>query len=305
MHSGLLGTDVGALCSFCRIRDCPKRYLSKPAHRRHDKFRPFTTRAAENGSDDKHELQDQPQPKKTRKTSKGVDALNPVKLGRKSRAVLNDLLAAGDTSDKPRQSRSATTEAAKRDSSTDVVNPIKLGRKSRAVLDDLWEQFASITSPTKSLPSTVLDGKYRAGEGLTDFETPQAAFTTVLVVGATGKVGRVLLRKLLLRGYKVRALVRAGEDDVHERPPGIPQSVELVFGDLGDYAACRQAVEGADKVCPTTIDCITQQTSCECLTAGTSTWMPKYAVLALYHSGSGTSLKMQWLLPSFGHDRKV
>ncbi len=32
----------------------------------------------------------------------------------------------------------------------------------------------------------------------------QASFTTVLVCGATGRVGRVLVRKLLLRGYKVR-----------------------------------------------------------------------------------------------------
>ncbi len=27
-----------------------------------------------------------------------------------------------------------------------------------------------------------------------------------------------------------------------------PQSVEIVYGDLGDYQACRAAVEGVDKV---------------------------------------------------------
>ena len=32
------------------------------------------------------------------------------------------------------------------------------------------------------------------------YETPQAAYTTVLVVGATGRIGKVLVRKLLLRG---------------------------------------------------------------------------------------------------------
>lgn len=163
--------------------------------------------------------------------------------------MLNDLLAVAESADRSRQIRSGGKSETKSDSSTtDAVNPIKLGRKSRAVLDDLWEQFASITSPTRSSPAIPLKKEYRAGEDLTDFETPQAAFTTVLVIGATGKVGRVLVRKLLLRGYTVRALVRANAEGVEERPPGIPQSVQLVFGDIGDYAACREAAQGADKV---------------------------------------------------------
>lgn len=36
-----------------------------------------------------------------------------------------------------------------------------------------------------------------------EYESPDAPSTTVLVTGATGRVGRVLVRKLLLRGYKV------------------------------------------------------------------------------------------------------
>ena len=98
-----------------------------------------------------------------------------------------------------------------------------------------------------------------------EFEAPRASETTVLVAGATGRVGRILVRKLLLRGYKVRALVRRrgsgrrkrrgkGTKDAEEAAGGVegvrlPQSVQLVFGDLADYAACRRAVEGADKVC--------------------------------------------------------
>lgn len=38
-----------------------------------------------------------------------------------------------------------------------------------------------------------------------EYESPDAPSTTVLVTGATGRVGRVLVRKLLLRGYKVGA----------------------------------------------------------------------------------------------------
>ena len=59
---------------------------------------------------------------------------------------------------------------------------------------------------------------------MAEFEAPQAGNTQVLVVGATGRVGRILVRKLLLRGYKVRAFVRqseeAGEEQQAHRPAG-------------------------------------------------------------------------------------
>lgn len=93
-----------------------------------------------------------------------------------------------------------------------------------------------------------------AFESAAEYDSPDAAATTVLVTGATGRVGRVLVRKLLLRGYKVRALVRQRDAGVAARGGGdaeadaIPQSAELVFGDIANYAACRAAVEGVDKV---------------------------------------------------------
>ena len=246
MKSGAWGTEVKHVCAACGVRKRSRLPFATPRIRQ-EKFKPFTTRATNDKPDDEQPPAEKTDKKKSSKSSKGIDALNPIKLGRKSRAVLNDLLAVAESAEKGKQTRSETTS--KGDvAGTDAVNPIKLGRKSRAVLDDLWEQFASITSPTRSAPAIALDDKYRAGEGLTDFETPQAAFTTVLVIGATGKVGRVLVRKLLLRGYTVRALVRPTEDGVEERPPGIPQSVQLVFGDIGDYASCREAAQGADKV---------------------------------------------------------
>ena len=54
-----------------------------------------------------------------------------------------------------------------------------------------------------------------------------------------------MVRKLLLRGYPVTALVRpdsAGKD-------ALPEAVKVIEGDVGDYRACRQAVQGIDKVC--------------------------------------------------------
>ncbi len=106
--------------------------------------------------------------------------------------------------------------------------------------------------------------------GEAEFESLDAADTTVLVTGATGRVGRVLVRKLLLRGYKVKALVRQREGGAAAEAPAapapaaaadgstsvdgsdgqeaLPQAAELVYGDVADYKACRQAVKGVDKV---------------------------------------------------------
>lgn len=129
--------------------------------------------------------------------------------------------------------------------SLDDINPYAMGRRSRALFDDVWQQFTKLTSPTQSVG---LDDVFTSVDDLSGsvFETPQAPSTTVLVVGATGRVGRILVRKLLLRGYKVRALVRTRDGDTLKE--AIPQSVDVVIGDVGDYAACKKAVEGVDKI---------------------------------------------------------
>jgi nucleoside-diphosphate-sugar epimerase len=71
-----------------------------------------------------------------------------------------------------------------------------------------------------------------SGEGLTEFTNPNARFTTVLVIGAAGRVGRVLVRKLLLRGYTVKALVRNQAD-----AENLPTAVDARFGDVSDASA--------------------------------------------------------------------
>jgi hypothetical protein len=71
----------------------------------------------------------------------------------------------------------------------DEVNPIALGRRSRQAFDDVWQQFTKLSSPTRS-SSFDLDDDF-AFNGTAEFTTPQASFTTVLVVGATGRVGKV------------------------------------------------------------------------------------------------------------------
>ena len=57
------------------------------------------------------------------------------------------------------------------------------------------------------------------------------------------RVGRVLVRKLVLRGYNVRVLARN-----KEQVAGIlPSSVGIIEGDVGSPQTLREAVEGVDK----------------------------------------------------------
>lgn len=66
---------------------------------------------------------------------------------------------------------------------------------------------------------------------------------TVLVVGATGSIGRLVVDEALQRDLVVRALVRdAG------RGRALPPEVELVIGDLTDPSTLAEAVGGVDAV---------------------------------------------------------
>eukprot|EP01024_Parvocaulis_polyphysoides_P016497 TRINITY_DN17344_c1_g1_i1.p1 TRINITY_DN17344_c1_g1~~TRINITY_DN17344_c1_g1_i1.p1 ORF type:complete len:320 (-),score=40.57 TRINITY_DN17344_c1_g1_i1:43-1002(-) len=123
--------------------------------------------------------------------------------------------------------------------SIDSFNPISLGRRSRQAIADVWSQFTRITSPTTSLIGE--DVGYVPDE----FITPEAEKTRVLVIGGTGRVGRILIRKLLLRKYRVRALVRSVE---RAKEAGIPPSVELLEGTVEDYDSIRQACMDCEKI---------------------------------------------------------
>jgi uncharacterized protein YbjT (DUF2867 family) len=68
--------------------------------------------------------------------------------------------------------------------------------------------------------------------------------TTVLVVGATGVLGRHVIEKLRALGVPVRALVRDPARAADLAAPG----VELVAGDLIDAASLARACAGADRV---------------------------------------------------------
>ncbi len=65
------------------------------------------------------------------------------------------------------------------------------------------------------------------------------------------------MRKLLLRGYSVVALVRPRDSEAVSPLDDLPKSVDLVYGDVTDYAACSEAVEGCEKV----VFCATSRSS--------------------------------------------
>src|SRR4051812_28332366 len=69
----------------------------------------------------------------------------------------------------------------------------------------------------------------------------------VLVVGATGQLGGLVVKKLASRGVAVRALSRPRSDHSHLKMQG----VEIVLGDLLDSSSLSAACEGADVVIST------------------------------------------------------
>jgi uncharacterized protein YbjT (DUF2867 family) len=66
---------------------------------------------------------------------------------------------------------------------------------------------------------------------------------TVLVVGATGSIGRHAVSESLSLGYSTRALVRRAG-----RGASLPGGAEIVVGDLGDAATLAEAVDGVDGI---------------------------------------------------------
>jgi nucleoside-diphosphate-sugar epimerase len=63
---------------------------------------------------------------------------------------------------------------------------------------------------------------------------------TAAVFGASGKLGRHVLKVLSSRGISVRALVH--------RTPIVDHNVECIYGDIADISAVRETIRGADAV---------------------------------------------------------
>jgi uncharacterized protein YbjT (DUF2867 family) len=73
---------------------------------------------------------------------------------------------------------------------------------------------------------------------------PRTAINTVLVVGATGQTGRLLVGDLRTAGFKVSAFVR----DADRARLTLGDDVTLFVGDVKDPATIAPAMQGADAV---------------------------------------------------------
>jgi uncharacterized protein YbjT (DUF2867 family) len=65
----------------------------------------------------------------------------------------------------------------------------------------------------------------------------------VLVTGATGRVGSEVVKALLQRGAKVRALTRK-----QPKPGAFPDAVEIAIGDLNDPVSVAETIAGVDSL---------------------------------------------------------
>ncbi|XP_027344510.1 uncharacterized protein LOC113857040 [Abrus precatorius] len=143
--------------------------------------------------------------------------------------------------------------------SLDDVNPVGLGRRSRQLFDEVWRKFSGLGQISRTIrtdDTEALDALLVREGPMCEFAIPGAQNITVLVVGATSRIGRIVVRKLMLRGYAVKALVRRADQEVVDL---LPRSVEIVIGDVGDPTTVKSAVKGCNKIiyCATARSAIT------------------------------------------------
>jgi uncharacterized protein YbjT (DUF2867 family) len=84
---------------------------------------------------------------------------------------------------------------------------------------------------------------------LTRFEEAPEADTEfvplVLVIGATGRMGRLIVRKLVLQGFRVSVLVRSLSSETLNL---LGSGVSYSYGDMTDYRSLLDAMEDVDRV---------------------------------------------------------
>ncbi|ONI15160.1 hypothetical protein PRUPE_3G028100 [Prunus persica] len=152
-----------------------------------------------------------------------------------------------DTSNKIQEEQEQKQKQQRRLDLVDV-NPVGLGRRSRQLFDEVWRKFSGlgqISRTSRADERDALDALLIREGPMCEFVIPGAQNTTVLVVGATSSIGRIVVRKLMLRGYTVKALVRKADQEVVDM---LPRSVEIVTGDVGDPATLYDAVQGCNKI---------------------------------------------------------
>ncbi|CAM9389894.1 unnamed protein product, partial [Hapterophycus canaliculatus] len=128
----------------------------------------------------------------------------------------------------------------------EIVNPFKVafdaGQSLRSTFADTLGQITGTASPLEGVKIRSLEEYEKRLYSPFDSEEE---VPTVLVVGATGEMGRVVVRKLLLRGFSVRVLVRNLYSSTLDL---LGTGATFAQGDLTNYRSIVDAVSGVDKV---------------------------------------------------------
>ncbi|MFF7394348.1 NAD-dependent epimerase/dehydratase family protein [Streptomyces scabiei] len=130
-------------------------------------------------------------------------------------------------------------------------------------------------------------------------EAPASGHTPdVLVTGASGFLGRHLVRRLAERGHRVRVLARSGSD----RSPFAETADDVVTGSLEDAASLRRATAG-----------VTHVYNCAGMSADWGPWEefrranvdgPRHLVEAAHHAGTVARVLHVSTTDVYGYPRK-
>jgi hypothetical protein len=153
-----------------------------------------------NGADPK------PPTRKKRRSRKGKKSAAALEEEEEAKRKAEEEAAAAKKKAEEEESRAAT--AGLDLDEVISVSPVGLGRRSRQLFDEVWRKFSRLGQMSSASVAEALVEEEQAvlsrGGPMCEFTVPGAQDTTVLVVGATSRIGRIVVRKLMLRGYNVK-----------------------------------------------------------------------------------------------------
>ena len=191
------------------------------------------------------ELRKQRQKNKKKGNQKQSKSNNPATTAnRKSRPGSSLAADSASTNDTAESDGTATQDSGL----LDIVNPFKAGQKLRETLESIATIGTGLSDEQRSM--YYLDDRLQQGLSLAErnpaLERESNYVPEVLVVGATGEVGRLLVRQLLLQGkVRVRVLVR---DLFSKTLNMLGTGVTYCQGDLSNIESLEYAVTDVDKI---------------------------------------------------------
>lgn len=140
--------------------------------------------------------------------------------------------------------RAVILSAGPEDEASDSSSETSSSQSRRGPIDSI-SAFLSGISRVAGLGSQKDDERLLELEDVGLFDDSEGEPPVVLVAGATGQTGQIIVRKLLLRGYRVRVLVRNLYSSTLDL---LGTGVTFAKGDIRDYESLLECVGDVDKV---------------------------------------------------------